>query len=185
MAAEMKVPFLGSIPFDPRLVESGDTGQPFTQLHSDTPAAKAFASIVRAVAVPKPAPAQDPPDEPAEPTQKEQTMRIAIPTANGKLAMHFGHCEQFALIDVDPETKQATATESLDSPPHQPGLLPRWLAEHDVNVIIASGMGQRAQALFTESGIEVVVGAPAETPEALAAAYVDSTLKAGENICDH
>jgi len=199
MAAEMKVPFLGAIPFDPRLVASADAGQPFTQLHSDTPAAKAFADIVRAIAPivraiapaagpaggSKPAPTQDPPDEPAEPTQKEQTMRVAIPTANGKLAMHFGHCEQFAVIDVDPGTKRMAATEFLDSPPHQPGLLPRWLAEHDVNVIIAGGMGQRAQALFTENGIEVVIGAPVETPEVLAAAYADGTLQAGENICDH
>ena len=192
MAAEMKVPFLGSIPFDPRLVESGDAGQPFTQLHSDSPAAKAFAAIVRAVApivravaVPKPAPTQNPPDETTQPTKKEHTMRIAIPTAGGKLAMHFGHCEQFALIDVDPETKRVIATESVDAPAHQPGLLPRWLAEQGVNVIIAGGMGGRAQALFADSGIEVVVGAPSEAPDALVAAYVDGTLKAGENVCDH
>jgi ATP-binding protein involved in chromosome partitioning len=50
MATEMKVPFLGAIPFDPRLVESGDTGQPFTQLHSSSEAAKAFAGIVRTLA---------------------------------------------------------------------------------------------------------------------------------------
>ena len=33
-------------------------------------------------------------------------MKIAIPLANGQLAMHFGHCEQFALIDVDEATRQ-------------------------------------------------------------------------------
>jgi ATP-binding protein involved in chromosome partitioning len=50
MAAEMKVPYLGAIPFDPRLVESGDTGQPFTQLHSGSEAAQAFARIVKLLA---------------------------------------------------------------------------------------------------------------------------------------
>ena len=33
-------------------------------------------------------------------------MRIAIPLAGGKLAMHFGHCEQFALFDVDSDNKE-------------------------------------------------------------------------------
>ena len=28
-------------------------------------------------------------------------MKIAIPVADGKLCMHFGHCEKFALIDID------------------------------------------------------------------------------------
>jgi predicted Fe-Mo cluster-binding NifX family protein len=46
-------------------------------------------------------------------------------------------------------------------------------------------MGARAQGLFAENKIEVVVGAPAETPEALVAAYLDGKLKTGENVCDH
>ena len=33
-------------------------------------------------------------------------MKVAIPLANGKLAMHFGHCERFALIDVDTAEKK-------------------------------------------------------------------------------
>ncbi len=28
-------------------------------------------------------------------------MKIAIPLAEGKLTMHFGHCASFALVDVD------------------------------------------------------------------------------------
>jgi len=33
-------------------------------------------------------------------------MKIAIPLAEGKLTMHFGHCSSFALVDVDPQTKK-------------------------------------------------------------------------------
>ena len=112
-------------------------------------------------------------------------MRIAIPIADGKLAMHFGHCEEFAVIDADPETKTIIRRESITAPDHQPGLLPRWLAERGVTVIIAGGMGERAQALFAERGIAVVVGAPSETPEAVAAAYLGGTLATGQNVCDH
>ena len=112
-------------------------------------------------------------------------MRIAIPVAQGKLAMHFGHCEQFALIDVDEKSKVITRKEIVAAPAHQPGLLPRWLAERGVNMIIAGGMGGRALGLFAESGIKVAIGAPVDTPEELVAAYLQGTLKAGENVCDH
>ena len=112
-------------------------------------------------------------------------MRFAIPLADGILAMHFGHCASFALIDADPERKTVMIREDVDAPPHQPGLLPPWLAERGVNHIIAGGMGQRAQALFTEHGIEVTVGASAETPEKLVSEYLAGTLAVGGNACDH
>ena len=74
-------------------------------------------------------------------------MRFAIPVANGKLTMHFGHCEAFVIIDVDSETKKIAKQEEVKAPPHEPGLLPKWLGERDVNTIIAGGMGQKAQSL--------------------------------------
>jgi predicted Fe-Mo cluster-binding NifX family protein len=112
-------------------------------------------------------------------------MRIAIPVANGKLAMHFGHCEAFALIDVDPNTKAITKTEILEAPEHQPGLLPPWLHERGAALIIAGGMGVRAQQLFAENGIQVVTGAPCEPPEMLVEAYLAGALQSGANLCDH
>ena len=112
-------------------------------------------------------------------------MKIAIPLADGILSMHFGHCERFALIDVDQTEKKILKREDIEAPPHEPGLLPPWLAERGANVIIAGGMGQRAQNLFAQQGIQVVVGAPAESPENLVANFLAGTLQAGENICDH
>ena len=112
-------------------------------------------------------------------------MRIAIPIAQGKLAMHFGHCEQFALVDVDEAKKTILSTNYLTPPPHEPGVLPRWLHEQGANVILAGGMGMRAQQLFSEQGIEVAVGASAADPQALAAAYINGTLVTGPNVCDH
>jgi len=112
-------------------------------------------------------------------------MRIAIPLAGEKLAMHFGHCERFALVDVDLKEKKILKREDIDAPAHQPGLLPPWLAERGATLIIAGGMGQRAQGLFTEHGIEVIVGAPADSPERLVGDYLAGTLQSGENACDH
>lgn len=112
-------------------------------------------------------------------------MRIAIPVAEGRLCPHFGHCEEFALIDVDQESKQITGQQTLPSPDHQPGLLPRWLHEQGTTIVIAGGMGRRAQDLFTENGIRVIIGASSQPPEAVVKAYLDGSLETGANICDH
>jgi len=112
-------------------------------------------------------------------------MKIAIPIVEGRLSLHFGHCSEFALVDVDPEAKKIIGTETLPSPPHQPGLLPKWLAERGANIIIAGGMGMRAQQIFQEHNIEVIVGASSEPPQAVVENYLQGTLQAGDNICDH
>jgi predicted Fe-Mo cluster-binding NifX family protein len=112
-------------------------------------------------------------------------MRIAFPLADGKLSMHFGHCDRFALVDVDPSAGKILKREDIEAPPHQPGLLPPWLVEQGATLVIAGGMGQRAQELFTAHGIRVVVGASAESPEKLAADYLSGMLQVGGNICDH
>ncbi len=111
--------------------------------------------------------------------------RIAIPLTEKRLALHFGHCEEFALVDVDEEKNEILNTEFAPAPPHQPGLLPQWLAERGAGMIIARGMGQRAQALFQQQGIEVMIGAPSDAPEAVVQAYLDGVLETGANICDH
>jgi ATP-binding protein involved in chromosome partitioning len=112
-------------------------------------------------------------------------MKIAIPLADGRLCAHFGHCQQFALLDVDEQTGKATDQKLLTPPPHEPGVLPRWLHEQGANVIIAGGMGQRAQQIFEQNGIKVVIGAPSHGPEQLVADYCAGTLTSGANLCDH
>ncbi len=112
-------------------------------------------------------------------------MRFAIPLADGRLCSHFGHCQSFALIDADTDSMKITERGEVDAPPHQPGLLPRWLADRGANVVIAGGMGGRAKGLFAEQGIDVIVGAPPEKPDELVLAHLNGTLEVGENTCDH
>jgi predicted Fe-Mo cluster-binding NifX family protein len=110
-------------------------------------------------------------------------MKFAIPTAEGKLTAHFGHCQEFALIEV--QDNRITKKETLQPPPHEPGVLPQWLHQLGADVIIAGGMGQRAISLFAENNIEVIVGAPSLEPETLVQGYLDKTLVTGGNVCDH
>ncbi len=114
-----------------------------------------------------------------------ETIRIAVPVTGGRLSSHFGHCEQFVLFDAIRESKTIAGRTTVPSPPHQPGLLPGWLFEQDVNVIIAGGIGMRAQNFFSQYGIEVMLGASGNDPSALVQAYLDGSLKTGKNICDH
>ena len=110
-------------------------------------------------------------------------MKFAVPLAEGKLTAHFGHCQQFALLDVD--GNDIKKTETLVPPPHEPGVLPRWLHELGADVIIAGGMGARAMDLFTQNGIKVIVGAPSLAPEELVKLYLNNKLQSGANVCDH
>ncbi|MBN2473103.1 MAG: NifB/NifX family molybdenum-iron cluster-binding protein [Pirellulales bacterium] len=116
---------------------------------------------------------------------KTRTVVIAIPIAGGQLCMHFGHCEQFALLDVDTVNREILNSRQVAPPAHQPGVLPQWLHDRGVNLVIAGGMGRRAQDIFAEHGIKVLVGAPAEQPEKIVQTYLDGDLQHGENLCDH
>ena len=110
-------------------------------------------------------------------------MKFAIPLAEGKLTDHFGHCKEFAIVDV--ESNKILNKKTMVPPPHEPGVLPRWLHNQGTNIIIAGGMGARALELFAQNGIKVLTGAPSLKPEELVQQYLDSTLKTAFNMCDH
>jgi ATP-binding protein involved in chromosome partitioning len=184
IASNMDVPFLGSLPIDPAITAACDSGRPFVRHFAAAPTAQIMRDIVRPLLDLEPAAGSVPMTKKIEKEEKTK-MKIVIPLAAGKLTMHFGHCERFALVDVDLKEKKILHREDIEAPVHEPGLLPKWLAERGANLIIAGGMGQRAQDLFCEHGIQVVIGAPAETPENLANSYMAGTLKSGENVCDH
>jgi predicted Fe-Mo cluster-binding NifX family protein len=86
---------------------------------------------------------------------------------------------------VEVEDNQIKSKETLVPPPHEPGVLPKWLHDLGTNVIIAGGMGARALDLFAQNDIKVIVGAPALTPEELVKQYLDNTLQTHGNVCDH
>jgi predicted Fe-Mo cluster-binding NifX family protein len=110
-------------------------------------------------------------------------MKFAIPTAEGKLTAHFGHSQEFVLLHV--EENRITKKEVLTPPPHEPGVLPRWLHDLGTDVIIAGGMGHRALELFSQNNIRVITGAPCLTPEDLVEQYLRNSLETGSNVCDH
>ena len=112
-------------------------------------------------------------------------MRYAVPVSGGAVSAHFGHCEQFALIDVDEERKEIVKKGLIPSPGHEPGLLPQWLAEEGVSVVIAGGMGSRAQNLFAQNHIRVIINVLESDPEKAVRDCMAGTLSVGDDVCDH
>jgi predicted Fe-Mo cluster-binding NifX family protein len=108
---------------------------------------------------------------------------FAVPTINQKLCAHFGHSEQFAVVET--EDQKITNIEYFTPPVHQPGTYPRFLADKGVSTIISGGMGQKAQDIFAHHHIEVFMGIDEDSPDALVEKYLEDQLHAGDNLCDH
>jgi predicted Fe-Mo cluster-binding NifX family protein len=111
------------------------------------------------------------------------TKRIAIPMENGKLCAHFGHCEEFAIVEV--ENDKIISVKHLTPPEHVPGLYPRWVAGFGVTDVIAGGMGGRAIDLFNEQNINAFVGAPIASAESLVNDFIAGNLTLTANYCNH
>jgi len=112
-------------------------------------------------------------------------MKYAVPISGDSVATHFGHCEQFALFDVDETKRQILKKELVSSPGHEPDFLPHWLTGKGVSRIIAGGMGSRAQNLFRRNRIGVIIGTMEKDPDKAVLSYLDGKLTTGSNICNH
>jgi Mrp family chromosome partitioning ATPase/predicted Fe-Mo cluster-binding NifX family protein len=187
-AKQENLRLLGTLPLDPAVVKQGDSGNVEILANGQydfTQAFEKFVSEVLKLREMKPSKSVEP-ETVQFPMRKEvgsDKKLLAIPVSEGKLASHFGHCENFALIET--ENGEIKSTEMRTPPPHEPGIIPRWLHDQGADVIIAGGMGERAKQLLSENGIEVVVGAPMDSPESIVNRYLTNTLVLGENVCDH
>jgi predicted Fe-Mo cluster-binding NifX family protein len=116
---------------------------------------------------------------------KENTIRIAIPSADGRLHGHFGGCREFALIDADTQELTVIANQTVPAPPHTPGAFPRWLREQGVRVVIAGGIGKRALDNFALHGIAVHAGEANARIESIIALYLAGLLTGSPTGCEH
>ena len=107
-------------------------------------------------------------------------MKVAISTENKYVSAHFGRCPHFTIVEIDGE--KILGKETIDNPGHQPAFLPQFLSDLGVNCIIAGGMGRRAIALFSEKGIQTLVGISGPVDEVIDK-LIQGTLEGGESLC--
>lgn len=109
-------------------------------------------------------------------------MKVAVACDSGSVSQHFGRCPEYRIFDV--QDRKIVSQTTLKSPGHEPGVLPRLLASHGVNCVIAGGMGPSAVDLFRQNNIEVVTGASGKVEDVIQS-YIDGTLQLNESSCEH
>ncbi len=107
-------------------------------------------------------------------------MKTAIATDNGQVSAHFGRCPSYTIIEI--QDGKVLSKNLVDNPGHQPGFIPNFLNDMDVNVIIAGGMGRRAIDLFGQYNIETVLGVSGNI-ENVIEEYLSGKLAGGESLC--
>jgi ATP-binding protein involved in chromosome partitioning len=165
-ALAYNIPLLGSLPFDPLIVEAADEGRLLHLAEDDSPFLKAMKPIVNYLA-------QILPPGPAE-KREPGVLKFAVPVDDGKPAARFGEAKHYALITV--KDRAVAGQELVDAPPHEPGGIPVWLENLGVTHVLTRDLGEKAQELLKKKGIEVVVGVPDEQPEILVGRYLDLFL---------
>ena len=178
---------LGSLPFELEVVSKGDTGNMSLLDDNKLLITQEFNKIVDKIVKlteTRSEPVLESKNEFLDRKKRSADSKVlVVPVSGGKLSAHFGHCEQFAFIET--QNGKIMETKMRNPPAHEPGVLPRWLYEQGADVAIVGGMGESAQQLLREKGIEVIIGAPMDSPESLANQYLSNTLVAGANVCDH
>jgi predicted DNA-binding protein (UPF0251 family)/predicted Fe-Mo cluster-binding NifX family protein len=114
---------------------------------------------------------------------EKTTKKVAFPTSDrNHVDQHFGHTNEFCIYTVkDNEVKDVSF---VTPPPHKPAVLPLFLRDLEVDVIITGGMGQRAVELFKHNGIDVILGAQGKIARNLED-YFDGELLSTVSPCEH
>jgi len=107
-------------------------------------------------------------------------VKIAISTDGDFVSAHFGRCPSFTIADI--ENNKVVSKETIANPGHHPGYLPEFLHDKGVNCIIAGGMGQRARTLFSEKGIQTIMGITGSIDEVVNR-FAQGQLEGGANTC--
>ena len=107
-------------------------------------------------------------------------MRVAISTDGDFVSAHFGRCPSFTLVDI--ENGKVTKRTEVANPGHQPGAIPQFLHQKEVNCIVSGGMGQRATALFQGYSIQTIVGVSGKIDEVIEQ-LKKGTLEGSESFC--
>lgn len=113
----------------------------------------------------------------------DKIMKIVIPSANEKLCGHFGHCEYFTFVEINPETKEIINIEKKVPEEGISCQSASWIATQGANVVLAGGMGGRPMAIFAQNGVKVIAGCPELEIETIVNQFLNDSLALGENSC--
>ena len=111
-------------------------------------------------------------------------MKIAVPTREGVVDVHFGHCAYYTIYTV--AEGRIEAESRLASPEGcgcKSGIAP-VLRQMGVVVMLAGNMGQGAKNVLVPQRIEVIRGCSGDV-EVLVREYLAGNVRDNGEICDH
>lgn len=112
-------------------------------------------------------------------------MKIAVPTRNGKVDDHFGHCDHYTIYTV--ENKQIISREELPSPQGcgcKSGIAAD-LQQMGVEVMLAGSMGAGALNKLQACGIKVVRGCMGDIESVVNGYLLGFVLDSGIGCAGH
>lgn len=116
-------------------------------------------------------------------------MLIALPTRDGKIDDHFGHCDHYTVVTV--ENGKVVATDTLASPEGcgcKSDIAPT-MARMGIRLLLAGNMGEGAQNVLRANGIQVIRGCQGPIEDVLAdylaGKLVDTQITCDHHDCDH
>ncbi len=111
-------------------------------------------------------------------------MKIAVPTRDGRVDDHFGHCAYYTIFDVvDGNIKGSSKLASPEGCGCKSGIAP-VLRQMGVAVMLAGNMGQGAKNVLEAQRIEVIRGCSGDVEE-LVRSYLAGHVKDNGEVCDH
>ena len=110
-------------------------------------------------------------------------MKIAVPTRDGRVDDHFGHCAYYTIFEViDGKVSNVTKMASPEGCGCKSGIAP-VLRQMGVAVMLAGNMGQGAKNVLEGQRIEVIRGCSGNVEE-LVSAYLSGKIKDNGESCD-
>jgi len=108
-------------------------------------------------------------------------MKVALAVDNNMITEHFGYCEYFVVYEVS--GKEVLGSEIIKNPSHQAGFLPKFLKEHNIDVVIVGNMGTNAVNRLKALNIEYYLGAKGKLVDVLNQ-YLEGTLVSSDESCN-
>ena len=110
---------------------------------------------------------------------------IALPTRDGMIDDHFGHCDHYTIATID-DNNDIVRTERLDSPQGCgcKSNIAQTMQEMGITVMLAGNMGQGAFDKLSQHGITVIRGCHGKVDDILSD-FINSKLTDNNETCDH
>ena len=109
-------------------------------------------------------------------------MKIALPTRNGQIDGHFGHCEYFTVFTTD---ESSIISQEVVASPEGCGCksnIASVLADMGVSLMLAGNMGDGAVNGLHHAGIEVVRGCQGDVTD-VTTLWLSGELKDSGDSC--